>query len=139
MTARCSTHGGLLLTRVTRSKSVSDMSQQKPDTSPALGIQDILLILFKHKGKILFFSALGVAAAAAVYFLNVPLYESQAKLILRYVIDRSAIDPDMAENTGKIGDPINSEVQIFTSWDLADPGCRSPSGSTACYRAQTVR
>jgi uncharacterized protein involved in exopolysaccharide biosynthesis/Mrp family chromosome partitioning ATPase len=93
------------------------MSQQKADTSPALSIQDILLILFKHKGKILFFSTLGVAAAAAVYFLRVPLYESQAKLMLRYVIDRSAIDPDMAE-AGKIGDPINSEVQIFTSWDL---------------------
>jgi uncharacterized protein involved in exopolysaccharide biosynthesis len=96
------------------------MSQPKPETqTSSLNLQDILLVLFKHKWKILACAAIGITAAAAVYFLNKPLYESQAKLLVRYVVDRSAIDPEIAGNPRKFGDAINSEVQIFTSWDLA--------------------
>jgi uncharacterized protein involved in exopolysaccharide biosynthesis/Mrp family chromosome partitioning ATPase len=84
-----------------------------------LNLQDILLVLFKHKWKILACAAIGITAAAAKYFLNKPLYESQAKLLVRYVVDRSAIDPEIAGNLRKFGDAIDSEVQIFTSWDLS--------------------
>ena len=96
------------------------MSQPKPETqTSSVSAQDILFVLFKHKGKILMCAALGIVAAAAAYFLDTPLYESQAKLLVRYVVDTSAIDPEMAGNSGKFGDTINSEMQIFTSWDLA--------------------
>ena len=74
-------------------------------------------MLFKHKGKIFVCTAIGVVAAAAVYFFITPLYESQAKLLVRYVMDSSAIDPEI-RNSGKLGEAINSEVQIITSWDL---------------------
>ena len=96
------------------------MSQARSETPIAsLSIQDILFVLFKHKGKILLCAAIGLVAAATVYLLSPPLYESQAKLLVRYVVDRSAVDPEAAGNSAKIADAINSEVQIITSWDLA--------------------
>ncbi len=74
-----------------------------------------------------FFSAplAGMLAAAAVYFLLPPVYESQAKLFVRYVVDKSAVDgldaaiktPDSQTDT-----LINSEVEILTSSDLAMRG-----------------
>lgn len=98
------------------------MSDSTYNNEPSgLSIQDILFILFKHKRKILLITVTGLAAAAAVYFLHTPLYESQAKLLVRYVVDRSAIDPEGGGvASGKTGDSlINSEVEILTSWDLA--------------------
>ena len=60
----------------------------------------------------------------AVYFFYPPLYESDAKLLVRYVLDRRAVDPidnSTASTTlGATADSIiNSEVEILTSWDLA--------------------
>ncbi len=86
------------------------------------GVTDILYILFKHRKKIIFFSLLGIAAAAATFFLHVPLYQSEAKLLVRYVVDKSAIDPESAAGASAsryFESAINSEVEILTSWDLA--------------------
>ena len=98
------------------------MSQQKPTVPPpSLNAQDILYVLFKHKWKILLSAAIGIGAAAAVFFLRTPVYESQAKLLVRYVVDTSAID--QVESRATVGpsseNMINSEVEILTSWDLA--------------------
>ena len=38
-------------------------------------------------------TAIGLLAAAAVYFFYPAHYESQSKLLVRYVLDRSAVDP----------------------------------------------
>jgi uncharacterized protein involved in exopolysaccharide biosynthesis len=85
-------------------------------------LNDILFILFKHKWKILLCTLAGLAAAAAVYFLLPPVYESQAKLLVRYVVDRSAVD-NIDSSSKTPGSPtesvINSEVEILTSTDLA--------------------
>lgn len=67
---------------------------------------------------------LGIIAAAAVYFLYPPSYESQAKLLVRYVLERSAIDPVEAEKAGANSNSeadrvIGAEIEILTSWDLA--------------------
>ena len=59
---------------------------------PGLNVQDILYVLFKHKWKILLCAAIGIGAAAAVFFRSPTVYESQAKLLVRYVVDTSAID-----------------------------------------------
>ena len=98
------------------------MSQSKPATPPpSLSLQDILYVCFKHKWKILVCSAAGLAAAAAVYLSSPPVYESQSKLLVRYVVDTSAIDQvDSRSGTGPASESlINSEVEILTSWDLA--------------------
>ena len=98
------------------------MSQQKPVAPPpSLNLQDILYVLFRHKWKIIICAAIGICAAAAVFFLYPTVYESQAKLLVRYVVDTSAIDQvDPRSTTGPASENlINSEVEILTSWDLA--------------------
>ena len=87
-------------------------------------LSDILFALFKRKGIIILFATLGFIAAAAVYFLFPPSYESQAKLLVRYVLERSAIDPVEAEKAGANSSSeadrvIGAEIEILTSWDLA--------------------
>jgi uncharacterized protein involved in exopolysaccharide biosynthesis len=88
-----------------------------------LKLNDILFILLRHKWKIFLCATAGIAAAAAVYFLLPPVYECTAKLLVRYVVERSTVDaldssvktPD-SEAMNLIQN--NSEVEILTSWDL---------------------
>jgi len=87
-------------------------------------LSDILFALFKRKRTIVVCAAMGIIAAAAVYFLYPPSYESQAKLLVRYVLERSAIDPVEAEKAGANSSSeadrvIGAEIEILTSWDLA--------------------
>jgi polysaccharide biosynthesis transport protein len=86
-----------------------------------LKLNDILFILFRHKWKILLFAAAGIAAAAAVYNFS-QTYESQAKLLVKYVAERTAIDKldtPIATPNSQNENILNSEVEILTSWDLA--------------------
>src|SRR4029077_16584391 len=69
-------------------------------------------------------AAVGIIAAAAVYFLYPPSYESQAKLLVRYVLERRGVDPMEAERAGAAASTeadrvIGTEIEILTSWDLA--------------------
>ena len=87
-------------------------------------LSDILFALFKRKRTIVVCAAMGIIAAAAVYFLYPPSYESQAKLLVRYVLERSAIDPVEAEKAGANSSSeadrvIGAVIEILTSWDLA--------------------
>ena len=88
-------------------------------------LSDILFALFKRKRTIILCAAAGIIAGAAVYFLYPPVYESRAKLLVRYVLERRPVDPIEAENgavpassdiTDKV---IGAEIEILTSWDLA--------------------
>jgi polysaccharide biosynthesis transport protein len=96
-------------------------SEQEPSGSgPKLN--DILFILFRHKWKILLCAVLGIVAAGCIYFFLPPIYESKAKLIVRYVVDRSATDNlDASVKTPGMQDEnlINSEAEILTSQDVA--------------------
>ncbi|HEX8280911.1 MAG TPA: Wzz/FepE/Etk N-terminal domain-containing protein, partial [Chthoniobacterales bacterium] len=83
----------------------------------SLNLGDILYAIFKHKWKILICAIAGFSAAAAVHVLYTPVYESHAKLLVRYVLERTPIDPDAGG--GRPGNIIGSEVEILTSWDLA--------------------
>jgi uncharacterized protein involved in exopolysaccharide biosynthesis len=91
----------------------------RPEPS-GLGLHDILFMLFRHKWKVLVLTFVGLLTAAVVYLLTPPAYESEAKLLVRYVVERSAVD---GESQIKTPGPdnhalINSEVQILTSEDL---------------------
>jgi uncharacterized protein involved in exopolysaccharide biosynthesis/Mrp family chromosome partitioning ATPase len=99
----------------------------QPNRDPTeftLNLDEILFILFRHKWKILFCAAIGVALAVNTYLRYQPSYESEAKLMLRYVVDRSAVDSiDSQPKTpgASYGDSlINAEIEILTSWDLAE-------------------
>ena len=87
-------------------------------------LDDILFALFKRKSTVLFCALLGIIAAAGLYSLWPAIYESRAKLLVRYVLERSGVDPVEAERavtaSSNEGDRvIGAEVEILTSWDLA--------------------
>src|SRR5437870_8693208 len=89
-----------------------------------LNLSAILFALFKRKRTIIVCAAVGIIAAAAVYFLFPPCYESQAKLLVRYVLERSAVDPIEAEKAAAASNTegdrvIGAEIEILTSRDLA--------------------
>src|SRR5437867_6016414 len=96
---------------------------QHPQHS-GINLNDIFFALFKRKWTILLCAAVGMLAAAAFYFLYPPVYESQAKLLVRYVLERSGVDPIEAEKAGAAAGTeadrvIGAEIEILTSWDLA--------------------
>lgn len=97
--------------------------QHTPPESASLNLGDVLFTLARHKWKILLFTLLGFGGAVAVYFLSGKVYQSDAKLLVRYVLERNAIDPvESQSNPGaaRTGDNvINAEIDIITSWDLA--------------------
>src|SRR5258708_25907632 len=87
-------------------------------------LSDILFALFKRKRTIILCAVVGIIAAAAFYFFYPPVYESQAKLLVRYVLERSAVDPMEAEKAATASNDttdrvIGAEIEILTSWDLA--------------------
>ncbi len=88
-------------------------------------LTSVLIAIFKWKRTILGFTLLGIIAAAAVYFLYPTVYESDARLLVRYVLERSGYDPVDAVS-GQRGSGglttdgiIAAEVSIITSWDLS--------------------
>ena len=96
---------------------------QHPQHS-GINLNDIFFALFKRKWTILLCASVGMLAAAAFYFLYPPVYESQAKLLVRYVLERSGVDPIEAEKAGAAAGTeadrvIGAEIEILTSWDLA--------------------
>jgi len=99
------------------------MSQQKTPAPapPSLSAHDILYVLFKHKWKIIVYAMLGVVAAISFYLFSPPVYESQAKLLVRYIVDTSVVDnvESSRSSSGPTNENLmNSEVEILTSWDL---------------------
>lgn len=94
-----------------------------PPPAPGIKPADILHIVFRHKWMILVLSLLGVAGYfVAPYVIPVP-YQSEAKLMIRYVAtpktpdqtDQGKMNPD-ARGEGVMA----AEVDILTSRDTAE-------------------
>src|SRR5215813_14672899 len=99
-------------------------TRREPQHHSGIHLSDILFALFKRKRTIISCALVGIVAAASFYFLFPPVYESQAKLLVRYVTERSAVDPVEAEKAAAASnneaDRVNgAEIEIVTSWDLA--------------------
>lgn len=92
--------------------------QRQPEGS-GLTIYSALYVVFKHKWKIALLTLLGLGAAAGYAYktLNKPSYESVAKLMVQYVVERSSIDPE-AEGQ-MMGGGMLTEMEILTSDDTA--------------------
>lgn len=90
---------------------------------PGMTLEDILYVLFRHKWKIGIIVILAVIAAGGVYFLRTPMYKSEARLLIKYVVD--AKNPAQMGNSsvttlGDRGDTaLNTELQVLSSFDLA--------------------
>src|ERR1035437_8809333 len=101
------------------------MSMSRNNETPS-GISpgDIFFVVFRHKWKIIILTLIGLAAAAAYYFTRQPLYQSQAKIFIRYISDSHPLNP--LDNNSRVTSLIdqgqnvmNSEMEILTSLDLA--------------------
>jgi succinoglycan biosynthesis transport protein ExoP len=85
---------------------------------------DIWYALFRHKWKVIGFAVIGVLAAGVVFTRNVPLYVSEAKLLLRYIVDTRTVEVLGSEGqvrttpSGISGSILNSEAEIIQSFDL---------------------
>jgi uncharacterized protein involved in exopolysaccharide biosynthesis/Mrp family chromosome partitioning ATPase len=92
--------------------------------SPGLNLADIYYVLFRHKWKILLCSATGIAIAFALFKVEAPPFQSEAKLLVRYIISEGKSNGP-ADATAKImtderGTSImNTESEILNSFDLA--------------------
>jgi uncharacterized protein involved in exopolysaccharide biosynthesis/Mrp family chromosome partitioning ATPase len=101
--------------------------EQQLNYHSGIGANDVLFALFRRKWTIISWTLLGIGAAVAFFFLYPPSYQSDAKLLVRYVLERSAVDPidnttkpNVTQTSAKSVDSIiDAEVQILTSWDLA--------------------
>lgn len=100
---------------------MNQLEDNSEQSGPSFGVSDVLFIIFRHKWKILIFGLLGIIAGGLFAFIEPPVYVSQAKLLVRYVVDTSAIDSyDQSRSpSGSYDSIINTEVEILTSWDLA--------------------
>ncbi len=100
----------------------SGLESESPNSS--VNLDSVLFALFKHKWKVILGGCVGLLAAIAFYCFYPATYESQAKLFVRYVVDRSVVDSidgaNPANSTGRSVDSIiGAEIEIITSWDLA--------------------
>lgn len=99
------------------------MKQSNNIPSPPKGgvkLKDILYALFKHKWKIFVLTLLGLGAAGALYhhYSQSPTYQTHAKLMVRYVVERREADPNApVPKAGSV--MMDSEQQILTSFDVA--------------------
>jgi succinoglycan biosynthesis transport protein ExoP len=97
--------------------------QQTIPQGASLSVNDVIYILLRHKWKIVAFTLLGVLAATAVWLKKQPLFESRAKILVRYVAERRAVntapgDSDIVRDVELRGTAVlNSEVEILTSAD----------------------
>jgi uncharacterized protein involved in exopolysaccharide biosynthesis/Mrp family chromosome partitioning ATPase len=92
--------------------------ESKEAAAPSgLNIHEVLSSFFKHKWKVIFFALAGLGAAAAAWFAHVPVYESRAKVLVKYVVD---ITPDLEKSLSNYNESfIQPEIEILTSWDIA--------------------
>ena len=109
---------------MTREPTLSAKSKSQNRRRSNLNVYDILFVLFKHKWKIITFSLIGFAGASALIYQDTrsPLYQTTAKLLVRYVLERSAVDSyeSKVEASGTYGIGVmDAEIEIIKSTDLA--------------------
>lgn len=88
---------------------------------PGMSLDDILYVLFRHKGKIVLGSLLGVVAFFALPYVKPHQYQSEAKLYVSYVVDTKAPTSagETVQSTSAGDSVINTELEILLSRDLA--------------------
>ena len=88
--------------------------------SSAVGLHDILYALRRRRVLIVSLALCGLLLAAWMHFSRKPVYASDAKLLVRYVLERGAVDPyEARQNPGaaKADQVIQTEIEILTDED----------------------
>jgi uncharacterized protein involved in exopolysaccharide biosynthesis/Mrp family chromosome partitioning ATPase len=88
---------------------------------PGITFADVLFAIFRHKWKILVMAGAGIIAAAVLPFVMPSMYQSEAKLFVKYVVESKS--PGQVGSASLVtadeGNAINTEMEILTSLDLA--------------------
>ena len=108
---------------------MKNSKQHQNEDPPAMSPGDIYFILFRHKWKIILLSLTGIAAAAAYWWYCPPPFESEAKVLIRYVLDSHSLNTEAKNAQMTSPDAmgqsiINSEIEILTSFDLAEQAAK---------------
>ena len=99
--------------------------KQAPPPPPGLTLGDVYYILFRHKWLILILSLVAVVTAGAVRFFWPVPYQSEAKVLIKYVKEtkppeQTAFDSQVTSLDSRGEKIIIAEIEILTSMDLAD-------------------
>ena len=93
--------------------------------APGLKVSDIYYVLFRHKWKIILLSLAGICGAGVVFKFRTSNYESEAKLLIHYVLEtksptvRGVGDSQIVSPDGHGESIIATEMEILRSFDLA--------------------
>jgi polysaccharide biosynthesis transport protein len=95
-----------------------------PQTS-GITRDDIFYILSRHKWKIVTISAIAILGAGLVYFLWPLPYRSEARLLIKYIVDTKS-PGQMGTSNSKVSSPddrgetiLNTELEVLGSFDIA--------------------
>lgn len=99
--------------------------KRQPPSASGFKVADVYYTLFRHKWKIILCTLMGFGAAAVLYFLRTPPFYSEARLLVRYVIETKGFasegpESQMLTPDARGANVINSEIELLTSLDLAD-------------------
>ncbi|MBI3192562.1 MAG: AAA family ATPase [Pedosphaera parvula] len=98
-------------------------------SGPGLGLEMIYFTLFRHKWKIIACAVTGFVLAVAFYLVNPPPFASHAKVLIKYVEEKSDTildDGSRVKSPDMRGETImKTEVEILTSFDLAKEAARA--------------
>ena len=100
------------------------MIPNSPQQPPSVNLGDIYYILFRHKWKILLCTLAGLGGAAYLYKKDVPPFQSQAKLLVRWIPTESKASGPTNTGTRLMADDHGStimatEKEILQSGNLA--------------------
>jgi succinoglycan biosynthesis transport protein ExoP len=85
--------------------------------APGLNIHEVLRSFFKHKWKVIFFALAGLGGAAYVWFTHVTVFETRAKIYIKYIDEWNKDQDKMVANTTSY--IIQPELDILTSSDIS--------------------
>ena len=99
-------------------------NHDRQDQPGGFSVAGIYHVLFRQKWKIIGLTSTGLLVAALIYFLQPSVYSSEAKLLIRYVLESRVPsgfggDPQIKTPDAGGGGIINSEIEIMKSLDLA--------------------
>ncbi|MFO1478364.1 MAG: Wzz/FepE/Etk N-terminal domain-containing protein [Verrucomicrobiota bacterium] len=95
------------------------------DSGDGIALGDIYFMLFRHKWMIVTMAALGFVGAVYIFLTTPPLYQSEAKLYIRYVVEgkipMTPVGGDEITRSPEEGplSIVNTEAEILRSSDLA--------------------
>lgn len=90
----------------------------------AFSADDVLYTMFRHWRLIVVFTLIGIGGAVAVRFVRPPMYESQAKLAVRFVQDVLGTDTNdpakqIQSTSFSVQSIMDTEVENIKSFDTA--------------------